>query len=874
METKMKKFHSLLGLGLLTLGNSASADLIFSEYIEGSSLNKAVELYNVSESSVDLSDYTINLFSNGNSSANSSFNLSGTLESGEVFVVANPGASSAILNVADATSGTINFNGDDALTLTGIDNVLVDSIGQVGFDPGSQWGSGDTSTQNNTIRRKLSVTSGDTNSSDAFDPSIEWDGFPQDTFAGLGSYDGNGGGGPVYVEVTIPEIQGAAHISPLDGETVLTTGIVTAVDSNGFYMQDVEGDGNPDTSDGILVFTSSTPTVAVGDMVEVAGNVTEYIPGGASTNNLSMTEIVSPQIAVLSVENVLPAPVIIGAAGRQAPVTVVDNDNFAVFDPAEDGIDFYESLEGMLVTVADAKAVSPTNRFNETFVLADQGANATGNNARGGITVAETDYNPERIQLQTDSTLLPDFSLQADVADLLGDVTGVVGYSFGNFEVLMTQAPQLVSGGLAPETTSLAGDEDHVTIASYNVQNLDPVIENIGLVGSSRDIDDDIGDGKFDAIANHLVNSLNSPDIVALQEMQDSDGAQQTGTVDADVTAATLISAITAAGGPAYEYADLPPVDGADGGQPGGNIRVGYLYNPARVSFDANSMQRIGEGEAAFDATRKSLYASFTFNDETIHVINNHLSSKGGSSPIFGQIQPFINGRVDNRDAQAALVNDFVDGLLLVDNAAKVVVLGDMNEFYFEQPLLTLKGDEPVLVNLLESDPNEEIYSYIFQGNSQALDHVLVSNALENKSEHDVVHLNAEFSSQASDHDPAVLRLNLASPVVEVPTIDAVREYFYSEVVAGNIEGTGNRFWAKRARVSNFYWRLLRIERAIDRGRTQAACRRIDRAIALSDGANFDLIEGESVPSLNQMLVELQNEVCGIEEEPVEIILQ
>ncbi|MCJ8278887.1 MAG: lamin tail domain-containing protein [Rivularia sp. ALOHA_DT_140] len=158
------------------------AEIFISEYVEGSSNNKAIELYNSTDSVIDLAtdNYTIELYSNGASSPNQTLNLTGTIASKDVFVITRSNADAAIQAVADITdaNGVINFNGDDAIVIKK-NGTFVDVIGQVGFDPGSQWGSGDASTQNNTIRRKETVTTGDTNPNDAFEPSSEWDGFAQ-----------------------------------------------------------------------------------------------------------------------------------------------------------------------------------------------------------------------------------------------------------------------------------------------------------------------------------------------------------------------------------------------------------------------------------------------------------------------------------------------------------------------------------------------------------------------------------------------------------------------------------------------------------------------------------------------------------------------
>lgn len=159
-------------------------------------------------------------------------------------------------------------------------------------------------------------------------------------------------------------------------------------------------------------------------------------------------------------------------------------------------------------------------------------------------------------------------------------------------------------------------------------------------------------------LAEDIVHALKTPDIIALQEIQDNSGSLDNGVTDASLTYQTLMNAILEQGGPVYHYADLPPQDNQDGGQPGGNIRVGFLFNPERVTLLPDSLQRL-QG-SAFTNARKPLIAEFRFRRKNITVINNHFSSKFGSSPIFGQIQPFINGQEDIRSAQASLVNDFI----------------------------------------------------------------------------------------------------------------------------------------------------------------------------------------------------------------------
>jgi len=600
---------------------------------------------------------------------------------------------------------------------------------------------------------------------------------------------------------SIHDIQGSNHRSPYEGQLVANIpGIVTALRDKGFYLQDPNPDGNDATSEGIFVFTGSEPTVSVGDSVLVDATVSEFRPGGDEDDNgnLSITQLADPNITVLSSGNSLPDPIVIGSDGRTPPTETIYDD--AVdgnvenpgneFDLEQNGLDFYESLEGMRVEVNDAVVVGPTNNFGEVYVLADNGANATGRSDRGGIVISPDDFNPERIQIDDADIgiLSPESSPEVNVGDQLDNVTGVIDYSFGNFELLYTEALDVTPGELEPEITTLTSGEDQLTIASYNVLNLDPVDDPA---------DPNDGPVQIEAIASHIANNLGSPDIVALQEIQDNNGAPppesaDNGVVDADETFQALIEAIAAAGGPEYEFRQINPVNNQDGGEPGGNIRVGYLFNPDRVDFVDRSQPdvdlsttpttvigtasgadlslspgRIEPNDPAFEDSRKPLAAEFEFNDEQVFVINNHFTSKGGSDPLFGRFQPPENGGEEQREAQAQIVNNFVDDILAADPDANVVVLGDLNEFQFFEPLQILAGDvngeDPVLANLTNTLPEDGRYSYIFQGNSQALDHILVSNNLLKDAEYDVVHVNAEFVDPVSDHDPVLARLTFDS---------------------------------------------------------------------------------------------------------------
>lgn len=574
------------------------------------------------------------------------------------------------------------------------------------------------------------------------------------------------------------DIQGAAHISPKVGQSVTNVpGIVTAKASNGFYLQDATGDNNPATSDGIFVFTGSAPSVAVGDAVLVSGQVQEFRPGcnncqptDSAFNNLTITELGNvTSVFVQSSGNPLPAATVIGQGGRVPPTEVINDDgtgnieNSGSYDPNTDGIDFYESLEGMRVQVNNPLVVGPTNSFGETFFLADNGTGATSRSERGGVIVKPGDFNPERIKVDDALTSNPSLN----VGDhLTGPIVGVLTYDFANYTVLNTQPlTGLVPGNLPREATNLTGSADKVTIATFNVENLDP----------------SDGPTKFNTLADRIVNNLKSPDIIVVEEVQDNNGATNDSVVDANITITTLTTAIQSAGGPSYQFRQINPVDDTNGGEPGGNIRVVFLFNEGRVSFVdraggspttattvtnnggvpvlSSSPGLIDPTNPAFNASRKPLVGEFTFKGRTIFVIGNHWNSKGGDQPLFGRFQPPALGSETQRLQQANVVKGFVQSILTIDPTARIVLGGDFNDFAFSAPLSTLLGTNPPLTSLITTlDPDKQ-YSYVFEGNSQVLDHLIASQSMRSALDaFDVVHINAEFAEQVSDHDPSVAR--------------------------------------------------------------------------------------------------------------------
>lgn len=568
----------------------------------------------------------------------------------------------------------------------------------------------------------------------------------------------------------IRDIQGQSHTSPYKDKNVVdVSGVVTHIeDGSNFYMQDPNPDDNSLTSEGILVY-KPTHGLAVGDHVTVSGLVKEWVLDGYEEKlqtDLAMTEInaQSGQVTKVSSGNVLPPALVIGK-DVTPPTSIIDNDQFRTFDPAEDGIDFYESLEGMLVSIESPTVTGP-QKYGEVPVITGQ-VDGKAYTKEGTPLLTEENQNPEKMLLQLD-----DRTFVTKAGDSFnGTVTGVVSYTFSNFKILTKAAnlPELNERERTNEVTTIQKEEDKLTIAGYNIENF----------AASDTV-------KRDKLASSMVENLGSPDIIGLVEVLDESGETNNGVVKADANYKALSDAIKGFGGPTYAWTEIAPLDGKDGGVPGGNIRVGYLYNPERVTLneapkgDATSAVayengsltlnpgRIDPTNSAFNSSRKPLAAEFTFQGEEVVVINNHFNSKGGDQPLFGKNQPPYLESEAQRIEIAKIVNNFVSDIKEKNEDANVVVLGDLNDFEFSAPLAALKGDD--LTNLVETLPAFERYTYNYQGNAQVLDHILVSNNLAETAKLDIVNFNSPYMEEhgrASDHDALVAQLDFA--VEEAP---------------------------------------------------------------------------------------------------------
>jgi uncharacterized protein len=570
----------------------------------------------------------------------------------------------------------------------------------------------------------------------------------------------------------VADIQGRGHVSPLAGRSVSSVaGIVTCLRPRaGFYIQSPLPDGSVDTSEGLFVAVDRMPDVAPGDLVLIDGTVQERTegmgPAGLSVTCLSLTGLrrVGKGFEV-------PEPVILGEGGRQPPDRVICNDadgnaEQSTYDPAEDGLDFYESLEGMIVRVNAALVVGTlVTATGELQVVGDAGRRATTLTARGGLAALAGDANPERITIDLKGE--PDVATQQIVPLAVGDrfdqpIVGPLDYGPTGYRILpATPLPPAAKASLPRQTATLRGEDRVLTCAAVSVQGL-------GVGSGMREQAADLADT--------IVKGLNSPQIVALLELRDEPGTAEGAAEGVRV----LLDAIRTAGGPStYRWRDIAPA-AADGGV-GGDLRVGFLYDRERVQM----VERMGDGtrtgvqvrdaggrpelsfspglvgldDAAFRAARRPLAAEFLFRGQRVFVIAARLASRAGTPEPFGRAQPVRPGGEERRVQQAAVLRKFVSAILTRDPDADVVLLGGFNEPTDGPALKALKAAP--LFDLAEQRlPPQERYTSVHRGNCEDLDHVLVSKSLLGRADArvEIVHRYAEYPHEGRqiDRDPVV----------------------------------------------------------------------------------------------------------------------
>ncbi|RWA10966.1 hypothetical protein EKO27_g4138 [Xylaria grammica] len=596
---------------------------------------------------------------------------------------------------------------------------------------------------------------------------------------------------------TIGAINGNRFLSPYAGQNVTNvTGVVTAKGPSGIWLRSLETTRDERVSGGIYVYGSAlakNTSIATGDVLVIDGEVSEYRSNAAY---LPLTEITYPNVRAVLQRNHTFAPIVLGeqrspptklfssldsgdvfgVPNNQSLISVVN----PILQPKKYGLDFWESLVGEYVTIQNPRAVGRPNQYGDTWVVGDWVT--SGDNGRTGLTVSSKDGNPEAILI---ADPLDGTSNQKDgrLGDRLEDITGVVTQGFGFYQILPLTKLTVISSrepSVSGATTLISdGTCSGITVGGYNIENFSP-----------KDT------AHVTAVASHIVNYLKTPDLLAVQEVQDNNGETNDGTVDSGLTLSTLADAIATLsnGSAVYNFTYINPVDGQNGGAPGGNIRNAYLYRPDVLQLQGGSDAAIGDSvtanevlegptlkynpglidptNGAWNASRKPLVAAWELvgtkskkgRGSTLFTVNVHFASKGGSSSLHGDARPPVNGGVQQRISQGQVAGAFIAEILAEDPNARILTIGDFNEYAFAAPVQTF-AEVSGLKDLDEVTkiPTTERYSYLYDMNSQELDHTFVSKKLGKGAKFEHLHVNTwlAYDDMTSDHDPSVAKFNI-----------------------------------------------------------------------------------------------------------------
>ncbi|KKO48005.1 endonuclease/exonuclease/phosphatase [Arsukibacterium sp. MJ3] len=766
----------------MLLAPAVHADLFISEYIEGSSNNKALEFFNPTAASIDLAPYAVKVYFNGNVNVGTTINLQGIVPANSTFVYASSNAAAALVALADQTSGQSLWNGDDAITLTKNDSVI-DSIGQIGVDPGSAWGSGDITTANDTLRRN--AVSYDIDPTDSFDPAAQWAGFPQDDFSDIGLFNGSGGGpgdpepepepDPVLIcgntATAIFTIQGSGAASPLLGEVVQVEAVVTQTlpGLRGFNVQAVgaEQDADPATSEGVFVFVNSSDIgVTAGQRVRLLATVAEF-NGHTQLTNVSAT--LDCGVSELPAATLLTLP---------------------VASLAE-----LEAVEGMLVRFEQALTVNDTftlGRFGELTLANGRRYTPTQVVAPGADAIAlAAAQRLNRIILDDNSTVqnpaqvpypAPGLSAANPVrgGDTIVGLTGTLHYSFSEYRIMPSEPVTILADNPRTAAPTLHSD-GNVKVASFNVLNY---FNGDGLGGGFPTARGANSAFEFERQREKILAALAAMDatVIGLMELE-NDGFASTSAI------ADLVDGLREASGqPQWQFVQtaVSPI-GTD------QITVGLLYRadllqPVEAArlLDSNNSALDDAGQPLFDDNRNRPMMAQRFrliaNDAEFVVMVNHLKSKGSGCGAADGDNGDGQGNCNiSRTRAAQAIGIFAD-----EHYADIpaMVIGDLNAYAKEDPITTLA--QAGYYNVFEALDKADSYGYVFQGLVGSLDHALLNqSALDvladaakwniNADEPIALDYNVEFKTEqqiydyyapdayrSSDHDPVIVALQLA----------------------------------------------------------------------------------------------------------------
>jgi uncharacterized protein len=869
--------QSLIALGLVSMSINVSADLFFSEYVEGSGNSKALEIYNNTGASVDLSNYQVSIYFNGSLTAASNITLSGTLANGDVYVIAAGGADAAILAVADQIFSSSFFNGDDAIELLK-NGAVVDSIGQVGFDPGSEWGTGNISTQDNTIRRVSTVTSGDTNSSDVFDPSLQWTGFAKNTFAGLGVIDG---------EVTPPapqfafihDIQGGADVSPMLNNSLSIEAIVvgdfqnnTANDSgdlNGFYVQEEDADVDADTStsEGLFVYDGNGAVdVKVGDRVMVQGKVFEHY---------QLTELSASRVEVVASGVALPT-----VSDLTLPLASADEleafEGMLVRFPQDLMISEYFNFdrygEIVLALPLDGEQRPMTPSAMELPGSAQLAARQSANSlSRIILDDGRTTQNPD--PAYHPNGMVFDLSNRFRGGDRLQNTTGVLDYRYSLYRIQPTVGANHIITNPRPEVPPYL-DAD-IKVASFNVLNYFTTLDASGnKCGPDLTLDCRGANNaeEFMRQRDKIIQAIAAinADIVGLIEIENNDVASITDLVEG------LNSVMGAA---SYSWLDTGFI-GEDA------IKVAFIYKPSSVATLGDYAILNSSVDERFIDTKNRPALAQTFiskrNAGRLTVVVNHLKSKGSDCDDIND--PDLNDGSGNcnmtRSQAAVALTEWLASNPTGSGDGDNLIIGDLNSYDHEQPVSIIK--HAGYTDLLLRDQGEQAYTYVFDGQYGYLDYALVSTRLESQATQAAVwHINADEPDlldydtsykldaqdalyeanpfRSSDHDPVMIGFNLDTSMADILA------YVDQAIASGELVGVGKH---KANQLIKFRKMLLKVKRLEKRSSKRASCQLLHKAQKKLDSEHHahhhsgKVIAGIAAETVSEMIANYREENC------------
>lgn len=569
---------------------------------------------------------------------------------------------------------------------------------------------------------------------------------------------------------TISEIQGNNTKSRYVNKKVSSVeGIVTKIVKDkydeGFYMQSLKFDNDENTSQGIYVDNKKAPKVSVGDHILVDGIVVEKQFGIKDKNRLTITSINANNIELLGINKIVEAVVI---DGNDIPANIYDED-FNKIDRKLSAIDYFESLEGMLVSIKDPYITSSKEKYGDIFIIPKKSRDNSVLSANGGILYSE--YGKERkdvISLTTKETNLwkdgKFINVSPNPGDrFLEDIVGVLTYdNFTSYKILPTKnLPKIEDSGAKIHTNKFNYNPNMLNVVTYNIENYS--------------YEEDLQ--KTYLFVKQVKEVLKTPDIINLVEMGDDDGLKNTNVVSSKKNGKHLIDAIKKETGIDYAYVDVDPDGDKDGGAPGIHIRNAILYRTDKLSlknenpsdsktdnvFENGKLKynpgRIGVNSSEFKNTRKPLVVKFDYKGKNVYVISLHLSSKRGDDPIFGINQKPIRSSEIKRNSQAKLINEFVKEIKENDKNSTILVMGDINDFNFSETTKLINGNE--LIDLVSELELSHRYTYVYEGMSQVLDNIMIDKRYKNKVNVEIIRVNSEFTKEQnsiSDHDPIFIQ--------------------------------------------------------------------------------------------------------------------